>query len=429
MEYFRNFYYMISHVFLMTFIYLFVTHRFSRVKTMAICVSAFLTLCVTDLLKLNLFPDNQVCYAVVTVFQILVTQSTGLIIAKERNSKVLFLGLSASNYVIAGSIAASILQIYTGNDWLALAGSLLLHLAILLFLYVRLRDIWLQYYERKYIKEWRKLCLIPICFYCGFSCLAFFPHTLYEIPYNIPGVVLFILTMFVSYVVVLRYVESESKRTDIYWKNVLFESYIKGLENQYHLVEQSERNLKILRHDVRHYSGMIDALLDQKEYDEIKKVIGYINDVTDDNKLVKYCDNLIVNTILLQTMERAQALEIEMCLDAAIPREIPVNDYELASVTANLLENAQNCVKDYPGERRKIEGKIHCGADHLLLYLKNECDGGVWFDAVTGLPKSKRGGRHGLGMQSVSAFSEKIGGSIECGCEKGCFWIMVFAKF
>ena len=140
---------------------------------------------------------------------------------------------------------ASVLQICTGNEILALAGSLLVHTGILIFLYVCLRNTWLQTYESSSIKEWWGLCLIPVFFYCGFSFLAFFPHTLYEIPDNIPGVVLFILTMFVSYAVVLRYVESDSKRTEIYWKNVLFGSYIKGLENQYNLLERSERNLKI----------------------------------------------------------------------------------------------------------------------------------------------------------------------------------------
>lgn len=111
----------------------------------------------------------------------------------------------------------------------------------------------------------------PCIFFCGFSCLAFFPYTLDDYPTNIPGVVMFIIVMFVSYVIVLQYVSSESQRTEIYWQNVLFESYIKNLENQYYLVEQSEKNLRILQHDMRHYSGMIDTMLEQGEYNEIKK--------------------------------------------------------------------------------------------------------------------------------------------------------------
>ena len=53
------------------------------------------------------------------------------------------------------------------------------------------------------------------------------------------------ITMLVSYAVVLRYMDSENRQVEEYWKNVMFESYIKGLESQSYLVEQSERNLRI----------------------------------------------------------------------------------------------------------------------------------------------------------------------------------------
>ena len=96
---------MISHIFLMLFIYLFVTHRYSRRKTLGICFSSFLLLSLSDCLKLNIFPDSRLCYLFVTLSQIFITQSTGLFISKTRDSKVLFMGLTSSNYVIAGSIA------------------------------------------------------------------------------------------------------------------------------------------------------------------------------------------------------------------------------------------------------------------------------------------------------------------------------------
>lgn len=35
---------------------------------------------------------------------------------------------------------------------------------------------------------------------------------------------------------------------------------------------------------------------------------------------------------------------------------------------------------------------------------------------------------HGLGMQSVQEFSNRIGGNIGCYCEDGMFHIMLFAK-
>ncbi len=42
---------------------------------------------------------------------------------------------------------------------------------------------------------------------------------------------------------------------------------------------------------------------------------------------------------------------------------------------------------------------------------------------------STRGKGHGLGMQSVSAFTDKTGGSLDCKWENGSFYIILFVKF
>ncbi len=429
MDYFQNISYTVSHVFLMLFLYLFITHRYSKPITKAICIASCVILNVTDLIKLNLYPTNDLIYLFVTIFQIIVTQYTGILIAKKRNAKVLFMGLSASNYVIIGSVFASILYIYTGYVLPALAGSIAIHTLLLYILYGNIRNIWLRQYEKEYTRGWWKLCLIPVFFYCSFSFVAFFPRTLYENPQNIPGIIFFTITMLVSYVVVLQYIETEADQKNTYLKNVLFESYIKGLENQFYLVEQSEQNLKILRHDMRHFSSMISHLLDQKEYDEIRNTLSYINDVTDENKVVKYTNNLMVNTIISKMMARAASFAATVHLDIDVEKEIPVNNYEFSAVIANLFENALICVKDFEPEKRTIELKVHCSQKQLFIQTKNAFREKITFDTQTGLPKSKKGEDHGLGMQSMLAFSDKIDGTIDCFCENGVFQMILFARF
>ncbi len=426
---YKNISYTISHMFVMLFIYLFVAPRYSKPKTAAICIISFFALTIPNVLKLNIFPDSRLCYLLVTIYQIALTQLTGIFISVKRDSKALFVGLSASNYVIAGSIIAAIVHIFTGNVILCTVCCIATHIIILYTLYVKIHDIWIDYQKESVMGSWWKLCLIPVFFYCGFSSLTFFPFMIDDHPQNIPGVVLFIIAMFASHVIVLQYVSSESQRTAIYWQNALYESYIKGLENQYYLVEQSEKNLRILRHDMRHYSGLIDSLLDQGEYHEIKKVTEHINAVTDGNKVTRYCSNLIANTMLSSMMEKASSFEIEVQRDIIISKEIPVDSYEFAMVVANLFDNAINSVKDFAEKRKMIDIKIRCEQDHLLIHIKNAYENEIVFDSETGLPKSQKGKNHGFGMQGVQAFSDKIGGNMGCYCENDMFHIMLFAKF
>lgn len=98
-------------------------------------------------------------------------------------------------------------------------------------------------------------------------------------------------------------------------------------------------------------------------------------------------------------------------------------------VVANLLENAIIGVKELEKQRRLVETKIRCASDYLLIDIKNEYEGEIIFDAKTGLPKSHKGKNHGLGMQSVEAFADKINGNLGCYCQDNFIHIVLFAKF
>ena len=380
MNFFTAASYIISHIFLTLFLYLFIIHRYSRAVTGMICFFLFLSLSALDIVKLIFFPDSDLCYVVVTIFQILLTQATPFFISGKKSSQILFIGLSASSYVITGAIFAAVLKIYTGSTLFALSGSFAIHLAILLFLCVSIREMCLKVQREDSRKNFWELCLIPVFFYCSFSFIAFFPNTLFDDPDNIPGTLFAVITMFISYIVVLRYLQSESRKNAAYWKNMIQESYIQGLENRHYLVERAEQNLKILHHDIRHYSKIIDSLLEQKKYDEIKEVNTHISLIAEENKVEQHCANLIVNTIL-------------------------------------------------EDKKRYIEMKIHCMKDHLFIQTKNEYEEDILLDPETGLPKSKKSGNHGLGMQSILAFAEKTGGTVGCYLDDGFFRIMMSAKF
>lgn len=141
MVYFMELSYMLGYVFFMAYIYLFMIHRYSQKKTIFICFISFFALSLLDILKLDTYAGSQVCYFVITIVQIIIAQLTGLLISKGRNSMTLFIGLSASNYVVIGSISASIIYIFTDHFYFALFGNIVVHIVVLLVLYFKLGAI------------------------------------------------------------------------------------------------------------------------------------------------------------------------------------------------------------------------------------------------------------------------------------------------
>lgn len=152
MNYLTTFSYIISHIFLILFFYLFMIHRYSQVATLLIYFLLFSVLCILDFFKLILFPDSALCYIVSTILQIIATQTSAFFTARRQNYQTLFMGLSASSYVIAGAVSSAIIKIYTGNSILAIIGSTAVHFGILVFLSFTIRKPCLRFQEKDYEK-------------------------------------------------------------------------------------------------------------------------------------------------------------------------------------------------------------------------------------------------------------------------------------
>lgn len=82
MIYVQNISYTMSHIFFLVFVYLFMVHRYSKKKTLAICFLSYIFTTVMNQLKLNIFPGHTVFYFVVTIIQIIVAQLTGIVRGK-----------------------------------------------------------------------------------------------------------------------------------------------------------------------------------------------------------------------------------------------------------------------------------------------------------------------------------------------------------
>ena len=426
--------YGISYIFLMAFFFLFLPHRYSSGKTIVICSLSVLLLIISDLFKIKIFSGNNLSYVIMTLIEIVLVQGTALFISAARNSKALFTGLCGSNYIIAGNVAGSIIIIITGDIIAAAVISICIHFLILFLLASKVRRIYLNFFQQN-MQEWWRLCVIPTLFYCTFCFLAFFPHNLYENPNNIPAVVMLILTMFVFYMVIFKYIENEKKASEIFWQNITFQTYINGLETQYAAVEKAEDNLKILRHDMRHYIQIANSMIDQKKYEELKQLFQNITEVIDKSKIIKYCENSQINSVISNFVERGKAhditveTDIKMSFSFETSKNGSISNMELASVIANLLENAVQSTEKLKKKEKFVHLFIRYMEERLIIEVKNECENEIYFNPLTGLPVSTKGEGHGMGLKSVAAFAEKTGANFDCYCQDGIFTVRVLANF
>lgn len=413
-------------MFLLGFLMLFIPQRFSMKKSAAIYALIWGVLSGSFLFRSICIPERYFLQLVINAAEIVVFQGSAFFMSRERNSKVVFLSLCASNYCLTGGIASAIGFTLFHSAVIALLAELAVLVFLLVFLALRFRKAYLGLFEDK-IDGWEKLWIIPVLFWISFFFLALFPVSLHDNPQNIPAAFLSVLTMVVSYGLVIKYIENKAEKEAVFWGNEMFELCSREMTERYHNVAEAEHQLKVLRHDLHHYTQMIYTMAEQRNWDGVQNMVRELNDIIEDTRVEVYCENPVVNSILSSYIKRAAAVGVSVQADIHIPEELPFSSIELACVLANLLENAIHSVQKNEEKDKRVEMLVRYRDGRLILEVKNPFFGDLDFDGESMLPLSRRGKGHGLGLQSVKAFCEKNGVNFDCYCEENVFTVRMLA--
>ncbi len=163
-------------------------------------------------------------------------------------------------------------------------------------------------------------------------------------------------------------------------------------------------NFKKERHDFRHKLQTISRMIETKKYDELLATISKYNELLDETKVKKYCENAVLDAVLSSYLHKAENKGIKVKTAIHLPDNLPGSDAELATLLANAIENATNACEKTELSDRVIDIKI-IAKPQFMIQISNNFDGNVEFDS-DGIPISRQPG-HGLGTRSIVAFCNK----------------------
>lgn len=187
-------------------------------------------------------------------------------------------------------------------------------------------------------------------------------------------------------------------------------------------IRRSEHDIKILRHDMRHFLANISAFIDNGETKEAQTYIHELIDNTDKAAVRKYCKNEIVNMILSSYERQIRKNEIDFQYSVQIPEKLQFSDIDITAILSNGLENAIQAVLRLKACKRYIRFDLHMKDNKLLLSIKNTfAEKPVFRD---GMPQSKESG-HGFGTQSIRYAAEKLKGNCHFSVDGNLFVLQV----
>ena len=117
-------------------------------------------------------------------------------------------------------------------------------------------------------------------------------------------------------------------------------------------------------------------------------------------------------------------------MSCAVPKETNVGEYDLAMLSANLIENALQAVEKLEQKERVVTLTVKSREmESFFFEIKNPCRDKVLFSKKTGLPCSELGLGHGYGMKSVQNLVAQYHAEFDCLMEGQMFIVRILIRF
>ncbi len=226
-----------------------------------------------------------------------------------------------------------------------------------------------------------------------------------------------------SYILfLLLYFREYEEKCEAEQKTRLMEMQHAHSKKELEAICRAEREIAILRHDMRHYLSNIFTFVENGENDKAMLYVKDIISTVEATGVQKYCKNEIVNIILSSHEAKINESGIDFRVDIRIPERIDVSDVDITAILSNALENAIQATCMLEKGKRRIEFCMHIGGNKLLLSVKNTF--AITPAFTDGLPVSKERG-HGIGTQSIRYIVEKLGGNSRFAIEDNMFVLQI----
>ncbi len=421
MDEFRIICYCISHFCMMCFLLAFTQRRYSMRKTIGILAAAFSIL--AGLEVLNYFIDrSEQAYSVTVVLQIMVLQGVAILISEFRDIRALFTGLLSSNYVLPGVMSSVYVYILTGWMAASVVYELVINAALLWMLICLLRPIYLEI-QRGGRGEWLTMCLMPSLFYISAQGLDLVAKSSGKPMKAMLTVMFFLATMYLAYILVFRMIGKLYREQQTVREREILKAGIRALRHELDEMGETERKIADHVREKKRLIRIMQEMMAEKNYAGMNRMLEQMQEMTEVSCPAHYTDNAAVNGVLVSYAAEAFKKGIGFSARLELPDKLRVNDWQLAVVVGNLLDNAILACEEGTGDAdRRIQMTARQMHGQTLIEIKNTCTKDIIFDPESGLPVSGRGTGHGIGMRSVAYFAEKNRAFFSCAVEQGEFF-------
>lgn len=178
----------------------------------------------------------------------------------------------------------------------------------------------------------------------------------------------------------------------------------------YKILENQYENQRVLIHDIRGHMQVMRGLLESKNYDELE---NYLLDMERDpalQKIVRLCDNTVLNVILVHHASICKSLGIDADFDIRQHSVDFISAHDITAIFDNLLTNAEEAAKNTSEKYIKLSATQQ-GETGVLITVINSCNSAPDMDEDGNIKTKKEDKEHhGVGLKSVKQAVQRYHG-------------------
>lgn len=403
--------------------------RFSRTKTFLITGAGIFGVTILDIL-IELRLPYSLSDLEFRLLHIAIAIGFIIILSRYNDARTFFSFLMSCTFVAIQDLFCGILAPYMPDGTGELLNQVLIFMVLVLVIVKFIRKPLLETLEELQT-GWIRLSLIPICLLLSFLNIASYPAPLNERLESVPAAAGLCVAIVLYNGTIYTILKQQSSYFQSTRELSSMQLQVTSLKKHMQAIAESEENLRIFQHDLRHLTNALTVCIKTGRDDEALALLASMNSTIEkiSRPAVYYCEDEVMNAVLSVYGQMAENAGIEVSIRVELPEELSISGEEMSLVFANGIENAINaCHQMDSSDERKISVVCSPVGSQLFIEITNTYTGKILFNPETGCPETKAED-HGFGTQSISAFARRYGGLLKYKAENGLFSMRLVLPF
>lgn len=184
-------------------------------------------------------------------------------------------------------------------------------------------------------------------------------------------------------------------------------------KNQLKIIEESNKQFLILKHDMHNHILSMSALLESQNYKELHSYLSKMQEFANNSTTKISCTgNTAIDSIVNYKLATAAENGITLIYTAEIPSDLHIDEFAITSILGNLIDNSLEALSQTPpSAEKKLELLLRYERDCLFINISNTFCGKVQKENGKFTSQKKDALNHGIGLQSVLSMVKKLQGS------------------